>query len=112
MPNLSGLQRLIVALGFLLIGITGLYSPWVVDFEEDLGYEEAYLVPVAANRRFFIFGEKQPEQPWTEHGEYRYVGMMIDLSQLFVEWLSIGALTISSVLIVGLRGKSSPSRPG
>ena len=58
---------------------------------------------IAANRRFFIFGEKSPTQLWTEHGEYRYVGMMIDLRQLFAEWLSIGALTAAAILIAGLR---------
>lgn len=106
MSSLTRSQRLILALGLLLVGISGLYSPWVVEFEEDLGYEEAFLVPVAANRRFFIYGEKQPAQLWTEHGEYRYVGMVIDLSQLLVEWLSISALTVSSILLVGLRGKA------
>ena len=106
MKSLSKLQRLILAVGLLLLGISGLYSPWVVEFEEDLGYEEAYLVPVAANRRFFIFGEKQPEHLWTEHGEYRYVGMVIDLGQLFVEWVSISSLTVASILLVGLRRKN------
>lgn len=103
MSDLSRSQRIILALGCLAAAVSGLYSPWIVEFEEDLGYEEAFLVPIAANRRFFIFGEKSPSQLWTEHGEYRYVGMEIDLRQLFAEWLSIGALTAAATLLAGLR---------
>ena len=106
MPSLSTPQRLILALGCLLIGVSGLYSPWVIEFEEDLGYEEAFLVPVSANRRFFVFGEKSPAQLWSEHGEYRYVGMVIDLRQLVAEWLSIAALTASAILLAGLRRRT------
>jgi hypothetical protein len=110
--NLS--QRRIIAIGFLINVLLGLFPPWVVRFgagesrqQVDLGFSFLFLPPRMTKLMERLYGPELARQV-SENGAKESLGFFsgafaveINLKLLFVEWILVGFVMAAVLMWFG-----------